>query len=132
MKIKLFVICLLLFSTQIFAESKFTWELISTSVGGDKYYGDRKSIRKNSSGNYIVWTLNNGSDGKSTIFSEEYDCNQLRYRWLYIEFYTNHYGEGRKTASFNTEKLKSMDHGEWVYPKPNSNNDHKVNWVCKN
>jgi len=43
MKTKLLTTCLILFTSQVFAENEFTWELISTSVvGGSKVYADKK------------------------------------------------------------------------------------------
>ena len=94
------------------------------------------SIRKNNSGHYIIWTLTNlfegENAGKSNVMSKECDCALLRYRWVFLEHYSNHYGEGKKIASFDTEKLKAMgDHHRWRYPKPNSNEYNLINSVCE-
>ena len=132
MKTKLLTICLLLFTSQVFAENRFNWTHIVTSDDGFKFYADKNSIRKNKSGNYIVWMLDNTSEGYSLIGSEEYDCSNLRYRLVYSELYKNHYGKGEKISSFDTEQLKSIGKYYWVYPTPNTPNDHKVNWVCRN
>ena len=75
--------------------------------------------------------LDNDSSGYSIIASEEYDCIQLRYRWLYVEKYTNHFGEGEKSWSANAEQLESEGLLNWIYPKTGTNNFNKVNWVCK-
>ena len=136
MKTKLLTICLILFTSQVSAENEFTWELISTSVvGGSKVYADKNSIRKNNSGNYVVWVLLNLNQGEfagqSSIMSEEHDCTRLRYRWLYVERYSKHYGKG-EVKEFDTEQLKSSGYYKWTYPKPNSNAYHTINWVCKN
>ena len=137
MKTKLFTICILLFTSQLSAESQFTWEHITTSNdGGSTFYGDKNSIRKNSSGNYIVWVLVNNKTGKyegeSRIISQEHDCAQLRYRWVFVEAYRNHYGKGEEYLSMDTEEIKSLGYYKWRYPKPNSNEYHQVNWVCQN
>ena len=131
MKTKLLTICLLLFTSQVFAENEFNWTLISTNKSNAKYYADKNSVRKNNSGHYIVWMLDNASNGDSLIASEEYDCAHLRYRLVYAEIYNNHYGKGEKHSSFDTERLKSIGSYNWVYPKPNTPNYSKVNWVCK-
>lgn len=136
MKTTLFAICLLLFTMQVSAEKKFTWELISSSTDGvGKVYGDRNSIRKNNSGNYIVWMAVNYDKGdyagSSHVSSQEYDCVQLRYRWLYFEQHSSHYGKGKKTLYIDAEELKTMGEYHWRYPKPNTNEYFQVNWVCK-
>ena len=137
MKIKLLTICLLLFTSQVFAENIFNWELISASRdGAAKLYADKNSIRKNNSGHYIVWTLTNifqGVDaGKSNVISQECDCAQLRYRWIYFENYSNHNGKGKKNFALDAEKIKAEGFYNWVYPKPTKNNYLLINWVCKN
>ena len=132
MKTKLLTICLLLFSSQVFAENLFNWTYIATSEDGTKYYADKNSIRKNKSGNYIVWMLDNTSKRDSLIASEEYDCSNLRYRLVYAALYNNHYGKGEKIGSYDTEQLKSIGKYNWVYPTPKTPNDSKVNWVCRN
>jgi len=133
MKTKLLIIFVFFFASQVFAEQGYDWTPISSSTNDrSEFYGDKNSIRKNKSGNYIVWVLaNDGKERDSFITSEEYDCAQLRYRWLYLEHYTDQYGKGKIDYSFDTEQLKSGNHHKWFYPKPGSNNYHKVNWVCK-
>ena len=137
MKTKLFAIFSLLFTLQVFAESQFNWELTSTHVDGiNKYYGDKSSIRMNNSGNYIVWVLINTHSGKysgeSRLMTTEHDCARLRYRWVHVELYSNHWAKGQKESSYGVEELKSLGYDDWKYPKPNSNEDYLVNWVCKN
>ncbi len=133
MKIKLLTVCLLLVTLQVFAENRFNWTLISTSTAddGNKFYGDINSIRKNKSGNYVVWMLLNNVEGDSVVTSEEYDCTRLRFRWVYVELYSHHYGKGKKKFTADTEELKPKGYTDWIYPKPNSNNYHKVNFVCE-
>jgi len=136
MKTKLLTICLLLVTSQVFAENRFSWEFITKSTdGSQKFYIDKNSIRKNNSGHYIVWTLTNifqGVDaGKSNVMSQEYDCALLRYRWVYFENYNNHYGKGKKNVSFDIEEIKASGYYNWRYPKPNKNNYRLINWVCK-
>ena len=52
---KLLTICLLLFSSQVFAENLFNWTYIATSEDGTKYYADKNSIRKNKSEEIILF-----------------------------------------------------------------------------
>ena len=135
MKINLLTIYLLLFTSQVFAENGFNWTLISTNENNTKYYADKNSIRKNNSGNYIVWMAVNYDKGdyagSSHVSSQEYDCVQLRYRWLYFEQHSSHYGKGKKTLYIDAEELKTMGEYHWRYPKPNTNEYFQVNWVCK-
>ena len=68
MKTKLLAICLLLVTSQVYAEELFDWTLISTDSEGYKWYGHKDSIRKNKSENYIVWIILNNNNKERNLF----------------------------------------------------------------
>ena len=133
MKTTFFTICLLLFTSQVFAEDNYSWEKIDATLDGDYiYYGDIDSISKNESGNYNVWILENDKVKKqSTLIRTEINCRLHRKRWIYVEQYEYINAKGKKRRTFDFESLNKNELSIWVTPKPNTINDSQVKFVCE-
>ena len=128
MKTKLLTICLLLFTSQVFAIN-YNWTYIPTS-GDNDWYVDYTNIMKNKSGNKIVWTLVNSSLG-SDIATSEFDCKRLRMREIYVESYEYKNGKGKLLHSVNFESLVKIGPGNWMHTKPGTIPQALISVICK-
>ena len=133
MKTKLLTICLLLVTSQVFAEDNYNWKKIDVTLDGDYiYYGDIDSISKNESGNYNVWILENDKVKKqSTLIRTEINCRLHRKRWIHVEQYEYINAKGKKIGTFDFESLNQNQFSIWVTPKPNTISDSQVKFVCE-
>ena len=135
MKIKLLIIFLFLFTSQVFAVDP-SWTPVSTSLDNTSvYYADFNSISKNESGNHLAWTLHDDIKEKtSMIVFLECDCRQLKQRWLYAESYSLNMGKGKMLISADFNKLSKVDSKltSWLYPKPKSINHVNLKAICNN
>ena len=105
----------------------YSWQKIGTNVGGDVYYVDVSSIKRN--GNYVrylrltdYYEPNSYGDLSSKIY-EETNCTTLSYRYLKDFYFGEPMGNGQSTSVIN-------EVSEWYNNNPNSIGELISEFAC--
>ena len=114
MKTKLLTICLILFTSQVFAE----WEKIVVNTKGNSFYIDKSNISRVKNKVYW-WDLCNykkRTDNGAYSFKShnEGDCDLFRYKSFIQVWHDEKWGKGNIIEKYEDFKEDNMD---WTYPK---------------
>ena len=124
MKTKLLTICLLLFTSQVFA----AWHKVDENNEGTEFYLDFDKMRKHS-GYIYIWSVDNYlKPGKYGIISEkiynEIDCKKLRVRFLSGTFHTKPMGEEPATI----HEMRNLN--QWISYNPGTSGETLLKAAC--
>jgi hypothetical protein len=126
---KLLFVLLFLFSSIVHAQ----WILVSESDDGqEKFFIEKKSITQINQ--YIrVWVkveftsksiMSTNNNIRSARVYEEYDCREKKFRKLSVEFF--------KQPNLIDQQAKIDEQASWTFVAPESNNEGRLIFVCKN
>ena len=65
----------------------------------------------------------------STKYYSKYDCKEKRYQVISIINYKTNMGRGRDFTYTKNISIESQNE-EWIYPKLNSINYHRIQFIC--
>ena len=112
-----------MFSSTSFAE----WRKLGVTPGGETIYVDFERIRKHDGYVYfwqLIDYLKPNEFGKlSGKLYKQGDCNLFRFKGLSFVFHKQ--PKGRDTGDTYNPKTQ-----EWIYPSPDSMNEHILKIVC--
>ncbi len=123
MKIKLLAICLLLLSSQVFADPDYKWKYMAEGKTYFWYWDSKNLTEKND--NYLLWVLYDNKYIEKGIGSQvaliEIDCAYNRYKNIYIESYDGQMAKGRMLHKMSSEDLPDHDLWKWTFMIKNKN-----------